>query len=128
MLRLVETDVAAAGELDPGDRTPASFLDIGARHAFLRKRGRLGLQVVTHEIEFLPVILLVRMERDFSGRQSKNEPSMAGIYGTEAKDIPKERAVSCRVFAVHDDVRTEDHEPTPFSHLQYSRGIGGIPS
>jgi hypothetical protein len=113
MLRLVETDLTAARKLDPGNRTPALGLNVGARHAFFLERGDLSLEIVTHEIQFMPIILdelLVGMKRGFRGRQGKNEPSVACIYRFESENISEEGAIRLRVFAAHDYVGTEDHE------------------
>src|SRR5271167_727051 len=109
MLRPVETDPAPAGKPDLSDRTPSSFLNLGTRDAFLFQRGHLRLEIVTHEIKFVPIIFLVRMERSLCRRQGKNEPPVAGIHGFEPKNISEEGAIRRRVFAVHNDMRTEDH-------------------
>src|SRR5271166_835229 len=114
MLRLVQADLSPAWQLDFGDRTPALVVDIRTRHAFLLQRGHLRLEIVTHEIEFMPVILLGGMERRFPRRQSKNQPSVARIHRLESENISKEGAIRLRVLAVHDDMRTVDHEPSPF--------------
>ena len=114
MFRLVEADLAPAWQPDPGDRTPSLPLHIGARDAFVLERGHLCLEIVTHEIQFVPTIFLVGMERGLGRRQSKNQPSMAGIHRFESEDIPEECAICFRVFAVHDDMRTEDYELCPF--------------
>jgi hypothetical protein len=57
MLRLVETHFASAGKPDLGDRTPSCFLHLRTPDALLPECRYLGLQIVTHEIEFVPVIL-----------------------------------------------------------------------
>jgi hypothetical protein len=115
MLRLVKTDFATPGKLDPSDRTPSLPVNVGTRHAFPLQRRHLGLEIVTHEIEFVPIILagiLVGMKRGLRRRQGKNQPSVACIHGLESKGVSEEGAIRLRVFAVHDYMRTEDHELT----------------
>src|SRR5579863_1166083 len=112
MLRLIKTDLATSGKLDLGDRTPSLVLNVGARHTFSLELGDLGLEIVTHEIQFVPIILaglLVRMKRGLRWRQCKNQPSTACIYRLESENIPEEGAIRFRVFAVHNYMRTEDH-------------------
>jgi hypothetical protein len=113
MLRLIKTDLATPRKLDPGDRTPSLPVNVGTRHAFPLQRRHLGLEIVTHEIQFVPIILagiLVGMKRGLRRRQGKNQPSVACIHRLESKDVSEEGAIRLRVFAVHDYVRTEDHE------------------
>ena len=49
MLRLIETDLAAARKLNARDRPPAFFLDIRALDPLAREGSYLGLNVVAHE-------------------------------------------------------------------------------
>jgi hypothetical protein len=63
----------------------------------------------------VPIILagiLVGMKRGLRRRQGKNQPSVACIHGLESKGVSEEGAIRLRVFAVHDYMRTEDHELT----------------
>src|SRR5580693_8483471 len=113
MLRLVKTDLATPGKLDPSDRAPSLPVNVGTPHAFPFQRRHLGLEIVTHKIEFVPIILagiLFWMKRGLRRRQGKNQPSLACIHGLESKDVSEEGAIRLRVSAVHDYVRTEDHE------------------
>jgi hypothetical protein len=43
-----------AGKPDVGDRTPSGFLHLRTLDALLSECRYLGLQIVTHEIEFVP--------------------------------------------------------------------------
>jgi hypothetical protein len=52
--------------------------------AFLREDRDLGLQIVTHEVEFVPAVLFGRMNRQFRGRQREDRPSVAGVDGRES--------------------------------------------
>src|SRR5438445_11798019 len=57
MLRLVETDFTSAGKTDLCDRTPSSFLNVRKPDTLLSESRDLGLQIVTHEKEVVPVNL-----------------------------------------------------------------------
>src|ERR1700680_273055 len=113
MLRLVETDHASARKPDLGDRTPSGFLHVRTPNALLSERPDLGLQIVTHEIELVPVILFGRMNRRFCRRQREDQPSLASVHGCQSEDVPKEETISRRILAVHADMRTKDHDLCP---------------
>src|SRR5882762_7328261 len=72
MLRLVETHFASTWKPDPGDRTPSCFLHFGTSDALLPECRDLGLQIVTHEIEFVPGMLLGGMNRQFRRREGED--------------------------------------------------------
>src|SRR5579864_5166987 len=109
MLRLVEPYFASAGKADFSDRAPSGFLHRRTFHALRRKRQYLGLQVVAHEIQFVPVALAIGMYRQFCWRQREDQPSMTRVHGRESEDIPHEGAIRLYGFAVYDHMRTEDH-------------------
>src|SRR5215470_13402716 len=83
MPRLVKTNLAPAGQPDLRDRTPSRFPHLRTLHAFVLECQYLSLQVVTHEIEFVPVIFFGGLNRHFCRRQSENQPSVAGVYRRE---------------------------------------------
>src|SRR3984885_14072180 len=114
MLRLVETDDASARKPDLGDRTPSGLLHVRTPNPLLSERQDLGLQIVTHEIELVPVILFGGMNRRFCRRQREDQPSLAGVHGCQSEDVPEEEAISCRILAVDDNMRTNDHDLYPF--------------
>jgi hypothetical protein len=104
MLRLVQANFAASRKLDPGDRSPP-FLPNGRALDVLSSQSLpFGLEVFTHEVELLAIVLLGGMERHFRGWQGEDQPSMTGIYRRKPKHIAKEDAVRIRIFAVDDDV------------------------
>jgi hypothetical protein len=110
MSRLVKTHFASAGKPDLHDQPPSGFLDIRTPHALLSEFRNLGLQIVTHEIEFRPVILLGGVNRRFRRRQRKDQPSMASVHRSKSQDILEEGTISRRVFAVNDYMRAKDHD------------------
>ena len=69
---LIEPHLASARQLDLGDRTPSGFLHLRTPHAFVPECQYLCPQVVTHEIEFVPITFLGGVECHFCGRQSEN--------------------------------------------------------
>src|ERR1700693_4822166 len=58
MLRVVETHFASAGKPNLSDRTPSGLLHLRTSYALRAERQYLGLQIVTHAIEFVPVMVL----------------------------------------------------------------------
>src|SRR5579859_1521149 len=115
MLRLVETNHASAWKPDLGGRTPSGFLHVRTPNALLSERPDLGLQVVTHEIELMPVMLFGGMNRRFCWRQREDQPSLAGVHGCQSEDVPEEETISRRILAVHDDMRTNNHDLCPLA-------------
>src|SRR5262249_54272920 len=79
VLRLVETDFAPAWKGDLGNRTPAGFLHIRTADAFLSEGRHLGLQIFAHEVEFVRVVGVGRMERGLCRRHSEDQPAVAGV-------------------------------------------------
>src|SRR5438093_12447442 len=110
MRRLVEADRASAGKPELGDQTPSGFLHVRTPNALRLQCRYLGLQIVTHEIDFVPVVLLGRMNGQFCRRQREDQPSLASVHGWKSKNVPEEEAISSRILAVDNHVRTEDHE------------------
>src|SRR5450432_576543 len=113
MLRLIETDFASAGKPDLGDRTPSRFLHVRTPDAFFLECRNLGRQVVTHEIELVPGILLRGMNRHLRRRQRENQPPVASVHGCKSQDVPEESPISHRILAIYDYVCTKDHELCP---------------
>src|SRR5437867_8640657 len=72
MFRLVETNCAAAGELDPGDRTPLCFFHFRTPDVLFSECRHLGVQVVTHEIKFMRDTVFGGMHGHFCRRQREN--------------------------------------------------------
>jgi hypothetical protein len=81
MFRLVETYFASARKPDTGDRPPSLLFHFRTLYALLLKSRYLGLQIVTHEIEFVPAIRFGGMNRHFRRRQREDQPSVTGVHG-----------------------------------------------
>src|SRR5215471_6175855 len=113
MLRLVETDLAPAWKLDFGDRTPSGFLHIRTADAFLGEGCHLGLQVFAHEVEFMYVVSVGRVERGLCRRHREDQPVVARVDGRKSKDIPKKVAICFCVLSVDDHMSARDHDVSP---------------
>lgn len=109
MIRLVQADVAAAGESDLGHRTPTRFFDFRACDALLSESRHLSAQVVTHQVDLVPPIVLGRVHGYLRRRQGEDELIVPGIHRRKAENVPEECTIGSRMLAVDDDVGAEDH-------------------
>jgi hypothetical protein len=62
-------------------------LHLRATDALAPERGYLGLQVVTHEEELVPVVPFGGMNRNLGGRKREKQPSIASVYRRQSKKI-----------------------------------------
>src|SRR5713226_9572531 len=106
---LVETHFASAGKPDLDDRTPSGLLRLRTPDALRLERQYLGLEIVTHEIEFVPVTVLGRVDRHFCRRQREDQPTVASVHGSKSEDVPQESSVSSCILAVYDYMGAKDH-------------------
>src|SRR5438093_1344473 len=109
MLRLIKADLASAGKPNLRNRTPSWFLNFRALDALLCEGSHFGFQIVAHEIEFVDIILIGRVECGFRWRQGEDQPAMTRIHGFEPKDIAEKCAVSLGVLTVDDYMSARDH-------------------
>ncbi|MGI8437126.1 MAG: hypothetical protein ACR2NX_09515 [Chthoniobacterales bacterium] len=58
-----------------------------------RHLGDEGVHVVAREEEFVHVVGVAGMHGDFRGRQTEDEPAVAGIDGGELQDVAQEGAI-----------------------------------
>jgi hypothetical protein len=79
MLRLIQTNLAATRKGDFGNGTPSRLLDISTLDALLPECRHLALQIITHQIEFLPVSVFGRMDRYFGWGQREDQPTVASV-------------------------------------------------
>src|SRR5262249_52712588 len=70
-------------------------------------------QIFAHEIEFVYVIIIGRMEGGLRRRHREDQPAVAGVHGLEAKDVPKKGPVSFRILAINDHMSARDHVVPP---------------
>jgi hypothetical protein len=109
MLWLIKADFAATRQPNPGNGTPALFVNLGANYTLFRERRHLCFEVVAHEIEFMRTIFIGRVKRGLSRRKREDPPAVPGINGFEAENVFEERAVRFRIFCVDDYVSTRNH-------------------
>jgi len=117
MGRLVEPDLAAAGQLDGCPDPPRRFFNFGAADSFIAQGLDSGLQVVAHQIQHraqqgVPGVYLQevsRVDREFRGRQRKDQPASTHIHGAELQHIAEEGAVGFGIFAVEKNVGAVNH-------------------
>jgi len=98
MLWLVETDFASTGKPDLGHRTPPCFFHLGTPDVLFAECRYLALQIVTHQIEFVPNSLLGRMNGHLCRRQREDQPTVASVRRRKAEDLPEEGAISRRIL------------------------------
>jgi hypothetical protein len=103
VLRLVKTNRASSGKLDRGDGPPSLFVHFPTLHPSFAERRHFGLEIVTHQVEFVTAIL-PRMKSRLSGRQSEDQPTVAGVHRGEPQNVSKERAIGSGIFGVYDDM------------------------
>ena len=72
------------------------------------------MDVVTHEVELVVAILVRGMGCELSGRQSEDQPALAGIDERQLEHVSEERAILLRI-------RREDHCVDSRDHVRTSR-------
>ncbi len=114
MPRLVETDLAGAGDLEARHESEAL---VGDRcneldSAALELRDS-AFDVVAHQKQGMLSVgstpARPGMERELCRRQGEDQPSVACIDGTQAQHVPEERPCRLRVLRENDRVRAGDH-------------------
>jgi len=68
-----------------------------------------GFDIITDQVECLPVTLIGRVDRHFRGWQSEDQPPIAHIHMGQAKHVAEENPVSLRIFAKNEGVCTGNH-------------------
>lgn len=109
MQRLIDADLAPAGERHPREEPPALGDDREALDSALLHRADEGGDILDHEVQLLDIVAASGMHRDLRGRQSEDQPTVAGVDVGKAEDVLEERAVFRRVGAVEDGVGADDH-------------------
>src|SRR2546425_2758783 len=114
MLRLIQADFTSAGKTDLCDRTPSGFLHVRHTDTLLSECHDFGLQVVTHEIEFVPLTRVGRVNSHFCRREREDQPPVASVYRGKSEGVPAEGTISRRILAIENNMRTKDHLTLPF--------------
>src|SRR5262245_47399819 len=98
MRRLIQTELAAAGQLDRRPDAPPFSRDFGAADLLRLERLDESLKVVAHQVQMcaehlvagvlaLTVALVCRMHRQLRGRHAEDQPSVPDIDVLEAEDV-----------------------------------------
>jgi hypothetical protein len=85
------------------------LLNRRALYALLRERRHFRFQAVAHEIEFVPIIFIGRVERGLSRGKGEDQPAMARIHGLEPENVTEKCAVGFSVLTVDDYVSARNH-------------------
>jgi hypothetical protein len=109
---LVETHFTSTGKTDPRNRTPSGFLHVCHSDTFPAERGDLRFQVVAHEKQFMPRELFRRMNGHFRRGEREDQPPVTSVHRGKPEYVAEEDTIGCRVLAVENDMRTEDHDVT----------------
>src|SRR5258708_11394804 len=94
MRRLIQADFTSARKTDRCDRTPSGFLHVRHADTLLSECHDLGLQVVTHEIEFVSLTLFGRMNGHFCRRKREDQPSVAPASTEASPRVSRQKARS----------------------------------
>src|SRR5438874_4709559 len=121
MRRLIESDLAATGQLERSRNSPVFFLQRRASHILRLQCFDLRTHIVTHQIQdgakhfvspmkqlpFIP--RFYRMKRRLRWRKPKNKPASARINRAKPEHVAKERPVGFRILAVEKHVSASNH-------------------
>jgi hypothetical protein len=109
MLWLIKTDLTSAGKRHLRDGAPALLLNARALNALLCEGSYFGFQIVAHEIQFIGMTRIGRVECGFRRRESEDQPAMTRVHGLEAEDVAEKCAIRFGVLAIDNDVSANDH-------------------
>lgn len=116
---LVESELAAARQLDRGADAPPFFLDFSALDILGLQRLDLRGQIVDHEVEHgaelaMPGMLglrvfVARMNRGLCTWKLEDQPAVSGVDVREAEHVAKERAIGLGIVTVEKNVGADEH-------------------
>ena len=75
--------------------------------------GDRRVNVITHEVELVMTGVVGRVRGQFGGRESEDEPAVAGIDRREFEDVSDECANRVRALGEDDRVGAGDHASPP---------------
>ena len=68
------------------------------------------VDVVAHEVELVNVVLTRRMHRNFSGRQTEDQPALVRVDIGKFQDVAQKSAIGFGVCTVNDRVSANNHK------------------
>src|SRR5262252_8979129 len=113
--RLVNLELAAAGQRDFREHAPALILHGSAVDLALLHLGEEGVDVVAHEKERVAVALRL-VHRDFGRRQAEDYVA-AVIDARQLEHVAEESEVGLGFRAVDDAMRADEHGGPPFAAI-----------
>ena len=93
MARLIKPERSAARQFDAGQSSPGLLRGFFTRGAGLFQRCHFGIEIIGHQIKFMHVVLIGRMNRHFRRRKLEDQPSLVNVDIFELQDILDERLV-----------------------------------
>jgi hypothetical protein len=119
MTGLVKTYFSAAGQRNCRLDSPGSSLDFAALNILRFQRGDGGVDVVAHQVQdraekivssvALRKFSFYRVNAGFGRRHRENQPPLADVDEREFKDIAKEGPIRLGIFAVEQEMSTDNH-------------------
>src|SRR5262245_61292912 len=122
--RLVDVELAAAGQRHFGEHTPALILHRSAVDPVLLHLGKESADVVAHEKERVAGALRL-VHRDFSRRQAKDYVA-AVIDAGQLEHVAEESEVSLGLRAADDAMRADEHRSSSFRYVCHPRGVDTV--
>jgi len=121
--RLVQSDLAATGQLNCRLDAPGRFFHLRAFDLLGFERLHQILQIAAHQIKYglqqaaisvnhWAAVRFDRMHGKFGGRQREDQPAVAYIDVREFQNIPEEGAIRFRIVAVEQNVSARNHKST----------------
>ena len=106
---LIKPQLPATGECNVRKDAPGRFLNFRTVNAFRIQGRHHSFEVVTHQVEFVLIVLIPGMTGHFSGWKCKDEPAMPCIDMRKAEDVFEKSAISFGIFAVNDYMGAINH-------------------
>ena len=69
-----------------------------------------NFEIIAHQVEFMSVVCLGRVEGRLGRRKAEDQPSITSVRKRESQDVAKKSAIGLRILALDDYVRTIDHK------------------
>ena len=109
MFRLIDSDFAAARKGERGQTSPPLFTDFRDGDFLILQIPQGRADVVTHEEQFVLVIVICVVKRRLGRRQSEDQPSATRVDSWKLEDVTKKSPVGFGILAIEDNVCAIDH-------------------
>src|SRR5215813_2053032 len=90
-------------------KTPPLVGNRAASDTQIAEPDHLHLEVIAHEIEFVPAVAVGGVTGYFGRRCREDQPPTAGIDRRKAKHVSEEGPICLRVSCVDDGMHASDH-------------------